>query len=99
MEHIRHSTPRRNRINRDFLQPSIFSHDTHERLDRALGARVERVLRDGEGVGCVGGHEDDAAARVEVAVGFAGDEELGPRVDAEDAIEFLLYVRESQPLA
>ena len=46
---------------------------------------------DGEVFGCVGGHEDDAARGVEVAVGFAGDEELAACVEGEDAVEFFLW--------
>lgn len=92
MEHVRHRSPRRDRIHGDLLVPAVLRHDAHKRLDGALGARVDRVLGHAEGVGRVGRHEDDAAAVVEMAVGFAGDEELRARVDAEDAIEFFLEV-------
>lgn len=49
------------------------------------------MLGDGEGVGGVGGHEDDAAAGGEVLVCFAGNEELAARVEREDAVEFFLF--------
>ena len=90
MEHVGDGAAWRDRVDRDLLVPGVFREDADERLDGRLGARVQRVLGHAEFLGRVGRHEDDAAAGVEMAVRFAGDEELGARVDAEDAIEFFL---------
>lgn len=90
VEHIRDGTPGSHGVHRDLLMSTVLCHDAHERLDSALRARIQRVLWHTEGVGCVGRHKDDAAAVVEVAVGFASDEELGARIDAEDTVEFFL---------
>ena len=91
VEHVRDRAPRRDRIDRDALVPAVLGEDADEGVDGALGARVEAVAGDGEILGRVGGHKDDAAGGVEVAVGFAGDKELGARVEGEDAVEFFLW--------
>jgi hypothetical protein len=49
------------------------------------------VLGHTEVLGGVGRHENNTTAFAEVVVGLAGDEELAARVQAEDAVEFLLY--------
>lgn len=54
MEHVRDGAARRHRIHRDLLLASVLGHDAHERLDGALGARVQRVLRHTEVLGRVG---------------------------------------------
>lgn len=90
MEHVGDGAAWRDRVDRDLLVPRVFREDADERLDGRLGARVQRVLGHAEFLGRVGRHEDDAAAGVEMAVRFAGDEELRTRVDAEDTIEFFL---------
>ena len=90
MEHIRDRPPRRDRIDRDTLMPAVLREDADKRVDGALGTRVQAVTGDGEVLSRVGGHENDAAGGVEVAVGFAGDEELAARVECEDAVEFFL---------
>jgi hypothetical protein len=50
------------------------------------------VIGNKESAGSVGARQDDAAAFVEMLVGFASDEKLAPGVDAEDAVKFLLQM-------
>lgn len=68
--------------------PTVLGQDGHKRLNRALGAGVNGMFGHDEASGGVGAGQDDAAAGVEVLVGFARDEELASRVDVEDAVEF-----------
>ena len=91
MEHIRDRATRGHRIHRNLLVAAVFRQHAHEGLNRALGARVQRVFRHAEVLGRVGRHQDNTAALVEMAVGFAGNEVLSAGVDAEDAIEFFLF--------
>ena len=72
--------------------PAVLRKDAYKRLDGSLRTRVQRVIRHTEVLGSVGRYEDDTAALIEVAVGLASDEELSTCVDAEDAIEFFLYI-------
>ncbi len=76
VEHVRHRASGGNRIDRNLLVAAIFGETTDERVDGALGSRVERVLGHGKRYRGVGAHEDDAAVLVEVFVRFAGDKEL-----------------------
>ena len=48
------------------------------------------MFRDGEVFDCIGRHHDDAARWIEVAVGLAGNEELGTGVDGKNAVKFFL---------
>ena len=90
VKHIGDGAAGRNGVDGDFFRATILGEDADEGVDGALGAGVKGVGGDAEVLGGVGGHEDDAAAVAQVAVGFAGDEELAARVEAEDAVELLL---------
>lgn len=90
MEHISDGPAGRNGIDRDLLVAAVLGENADERVDGALGARVERVFGHAEVFGCVGRHQDDASALVEMTVGLARHEELASCVEAENAVEFFL---------
>ena len=88
--HVRLDTAWSHTIDSDLLVTAVDRHAAHKRLNRALAARVDRMLGNALGLARDGAHQDDAAADGHVLVGLARDEELAARVDAEDAVEFLL---------
>lgn len=90
VEHVRHDATGRDGVDGDPLLAAVDGQARHEGLDGALGGRVERVLGHHEALGRVGARQDDAPAPAQVLVRLAGDEELAARVEAEDAVEFLL---------
>lgn len=90
VEHVSDGTAGGDRVDGDLLVAGVLGQAADKSLDGALGGRVQGVAGHAEAVGRVGGHEDDAAALVEVLVRLASDEELRAGVEAEDAVEFLL---------
>jgi hypothetical protein len=65
------------------------SHAAGEGLNGTLGAGVDGVLWNTLGLASDGAHQDDAAANLEMPVGFPCNEELSSCVDVEDAVELL----------
>lgn len=90
VEHVSHDAAGRDGVDGDPLLAAVHGQARHEGLDGALGGRVERVLGHHEALGRVGARQDDAPAPAQVLVRLACDEELAARVEAEDAVEFLL---------
>lgn len=91
MEHVGDSAARSHGIHRDLLFATVLGEDAHKGVDGALGPRVERVRRHAEVLCRVRRHQDNTPALVEVAIGFTSDKELTARVQAEDAVELLLF--------
>lgn len=91
VEHVRHDTARRDSIYRDPFLAAVKRQTWNKGLDGTLRCRVERVLWYYEALGGVGAREDDASAPAEVLVRLSGDKKLAACVEAEDAIELLLW--------
>ena len=85
-KHIGLDASRRDGVDGNTLGPGVGGETTGEALDRGLGPGVDGVVGHAGHARRDRGHEDDAAAVREVAQGVLGDEELGARVEAEDAV-------------
>lgn len=90
VEHVGDGTTRGDSVDGDLLVANVLGQAADEGLDGTLGGRVQGVAGHAEAVGSVGGHQDDAAALIEVLVRLTSDEELGTSVEAEDAVKLFL---------
>lgn len=88
VKHIRDRATGSDSVDSDLFAPAVLGQDGHERLNRALGARVDSMLGHHETSSSVRAGQDNATTIVEMLVAFASDEELSSSVDVENAIEF-----------
>lgn len=69
---------------------TVLGDDAHERVDGALGARVQRVLGHAKVLCRVGRHQDDAPALVQISVRLTRHKELPACVEVKYAVELFL---------